>query len=42
MAYVRFASIYKSFRDLDELLAEVRDVINSTDPAQPPSQGKLF
>lgn len=42
VAYVRFASIYKSFRDLDELLAEVRDVINSTDPAQPPSQGKLF
>lgn len=42
VAYVRFASVYKQFRDLDELLAEVRDVISSTDPRSPPSQGKLF
>jgi transcriptional repressor NrdR len=42
VAYVRFASVYKQFRDLDDFLTEVREVMESTDPAQPPSQGKLF
>ena len=42
VAYVRFASVYKQFRDIDDLLAEVRDVISTTDPLAPPSQGRLF
>lgn len=42
VAYVRFASVYKQFRDLDDLLEEVRDVIESSDPARPPGQGQLF
>lgn len=41
VAYVRFASVYKQFRDLDELLQEVREVIGSTD-VERPGQGKLF
>ncbi len=41
VAYVRFASVYKQFRDLDDLLDEVRDVIESSDNA-PPGQGLLF
>lgn len=42
VAYVRFASVYKQFRDLDDFLTEVREVMESTDPAQGPDQGKLF
>ena len=41
VAYVRFASVYKQFRDLDDLLEEVRDVLESTDDT-PPGQGLLF
>jgi len=41
VAYVRFASVYKQFRDLDDLLDEVRDVIESADDSQP-GQGMLF
>ena len=41
VAYVRFASVYKQFRDLDDLLEEVRDVLESPDEA-PPGQGLLF
>ncbi len=40
VAYVRFASVYKEFRDLDDLLDEVRDVLAS--PPPPREQGKLF
>ncbi len=40
VAYVRFASVYKQFRDLDDLLEEVRDVM--TKPHDPKNQGKLF
>lgn len=42
VAYVRFASVYKQFRDLDDFLTEVREVMESTDPAEGPDQGKLF
>jgi len=42
VAYVRFASVYRQFRDLDELLREVREVMETTDPNQPPGQGRLF
>lgn len=41
VAYVRFASVYKQFRDLDDFLAEVRDVLESGPPT-PPNQGLLF
>jgi transcriptional repressor NrdR len=41
VAYVRFASVYKHFRDLDDLLEEVRDVLQTTDQDRP-EQGKLF
>ena len=41
VAYVRFASVYKQFRDLDDLLDEVRDVLESGD-TDSPDQGKLF
>jgi transcriptional repressor NrdR len=41
VAYVRFASVYKQFRDLDDFLNEVRDVLDSNaDDA--PDQGQLF
>lgn len=41
VAYVRFASIYKQFRDLDDLLDEVREIIANVTPDSP-GQGKLF
>ena len=41
VAYVRFASVYKQFRDLDDFLDEVRDVLESA-PPDSPQQGKLF
>jgi transcriptional repressor NrdR len=41
VAYVRFASVYKQFRDLDDLLEEVREVIEASD-RKTPGQGKLF
>lgn len=42
VAYVRFASVYKQFRDLDDLIQEVREVLESADPTQAAGQGKLF
>ncbi|WP_428386993.1 transcriptional regulator NrdR [Mucisphaera sp.] len=41
VAYVRFASVYKQFRDLDDLLDEVRVVLETSDRLSP-GQGKLF
>lgn len=41
VAYVRFASVYKQFRDASELLDEVREVIESADDT-PPGQQTLF
>lgn len=41
IAYVRFASVYKQFRDLDDFLDEVRDVLE-TGGREQPGQGKLF
>jgi transcriptional repressor NrdR len=40
VAYVRFASVYKQFRDLDDFLDEVRDILEN--PGELPGQGKLF
>jgi len=42
VAYVRYASVYKQFRDIEDLLEEVRDVINSGEPLDGTSQGRLF
>lgn len=42
VAYVRFASVYKQFKDVEELLDEVRDVIATSHLGDPKSQGKLF
>ena len=41
VAYMRFASVYKQFRDLDDLLDEVREVLESSQP-EAPNQGRLF
>ena len=41
VAYVRFASVYKQFRDLDDLLDEVREVLETAIP-DIPAQGRLF
>ena len=41
IAYVRFASVYRSFRDLGELIEEARDVIDWT-AAHTPGQQELF
>ncbi|MAE66854.1 MAG: transcriptional regulator NrdR [Phycisphaeraceae bacterium] len=41
VAYVRFASVYKQFRDLDDFLDEVREVLD-TAPNEGPEQGQLF
>lgn len=41
VAYVRFASVYKQFRDLDDLLDEVRDVLDQADHDSP-DQTQLF
>ncbi|MBL4701200.1 MAG: transcriptional repressor NrdR [Phycisphaeraceae bacterium] len=41
IAYVRFASVYKQFRDLDDFLAEVKEVLN-TDTKDATNQGRLF
>ena len=40
VAYVRFASIYKQFRDIDDFLDEVRDLM--ANPPDEANQGKLF
>ena len=41
VAYVRFASVYKQFRDLDDLLEEVRDILKP-DQTNSSDQGQLF
>ena len=41
VAYVRFASVYKQFRDLDDFLDEVREVLDHSD-VDAPEQGQLF
>lgn len=41
IAYVRYASVYKQFRDLDDFLDEVREVLDSAQ-GDLPGQGQLF
>jgi len=40
VAYVRFASVYKQFRDVDDFMTEVREIMNGDEPAR--GQGRLF
>jgi len=41
VAYVRFASVYRQFKTLEELVAEARSVLDSR-RFEDPDQGKLF
>jgi transcriptional repressor NrdR len=41
VAYVRFASVYRQFKTLQELVAEARDVLDSR-RFEDPDQGRLF
>ncbi len=38
VAYVRFASVYRQFRDIDELRTEIDRVSKNTPPPPPPSE----
>jgi transcriptional repressor NrdR len=42
VAYVRFASVYKKFKTLDELVNEAQAVIDAKRFSDDPTQGKLF
>ncbi len=42
VAYVRFASVYKQFKDINDLLDEVREVVETAGRREPPGQGRLF
>lgn len=41
IAYVRFASVYREFRDVQQLVDEAQDVINNS-PVNDPDQHDLF
>ena len=40
VAYVRFASVYRSFQDVGEFIDEANEVMSA--PAEPPEQKRLF
>lgn len=42
VAYVRYASVYKDFRDIQELFDEVKQVIETRHHQDSSDQGKLF
>jgi transcriptional repressor NrdR len=42
VAYVRFASVYRQFRTLEEMVAEARDVIDAKRFEDDPKQGRLI
>jgi transcriptional repressor NrdR len=42
VAYVRFASVYRQFKTLEELVDEARAVLDARRYEDPPGQGKLF
>ena len=42
VAYVRFASVYRQFKTLEELVEEAQAVIAAKRFEDPPGQGKLF
>jgi len=42
VAYVRFASVYRQFKTLEELVEEARAVLDARRYEDPPGQGRLF
>ena len=38
VAYVRFASVYRSFKDVNEFMVELKEVLKSKDASTPPEQ----
>jgi len=40
VAYVRFASVYRSFKDIDEFMHELEDLISQRKQASPPRAGE--
>ena len=42
VAYVRYASVYKDFQDIEDLLEHVKEVVESKHKTDPPNQGRLF
>jgi transcriptional repressor NrdR len=40
VAYVRFASVYRSFKDLSEFMSELKELIHERKPALPPPAKK--
>ena len=42
VAYVRFASVYRQFKTLEELMDEARAVLDARRYEDPPGQGRLF
>ena len=42
VAYVRYASVYKQFRDIEDLFDEVKEVLATKGEVDQPDQGKLF
>src|SRR5947207_1419861 len=42
VTYVRFASVYREFKTLEELVAEARAVLDAKRFEEDPTQGKLF
>src|SRR2546423_6169235 len=42
VAYVRFASVYRQFKTLEELVEEARAVLDAKRYEEDPTQGKLF
>ena len=38
VAYVRFASVYRSFKDVNEFMVELKEVLKSKDSTNPPDQ----
>ena len=38
VAYVRFASVYRSFKDVNEFMVELKEVLKSKDASNPPEQ----
>ena len=38
IAYIRFASVYRSFKDVNEFMVELKEVLKSKDASNPPEQ----
>ncbi|MDA8100297.1 MAG: transcriptional regulator NrdR [Nitrospiraceae bacterium] len=39
VAYVRFASVYRSFKDINEFMSELKDILNEKETNTPPKPG---